>query len=149
VDGARFFARFLDADFVVRLLLTLLLVSLLPLAEIVVILFVGDLIGRYLTLAIVASIGLLGALAAARRLRGLLEAARARIRAGDYPAAELADVAGVLVAGLLLVAPGLITDAMGLLVFVPAVRRAVGRLITRRMQRRLTEVYEYLRLYDL
>ncbi len=149
MDGARLFARFLDADFVVRLLMTLLLVSLLPLAEIVLILFVGDLIGRYLTLAIVASIGLLGALAAARRLRGLLEAARARIRAGDYPAAELADVAGVLVACLLLVAPGLITDAVGLVVLVPAVRRAVGRLVTRRMQRRLTEVYEYLRLYDL
>jgi UPF0716 protein FxsA len=149
VDGARFWARFLEADFVVRLLLSLLLVALLPLAEIVLILFVGDLIGRYLTLAIVASIGLLGALTASRRLRSLLEAARARIRAGDYPAAELDDIAGVLIAGLLLVAPGLITDAMGLLAFVPPVRRAVGRRVTRRLRRRLTEVYEYLRLYDL
>ena len=149
MDGARFFARFLEPAFVVRLLFSLLLVSLLPLAEIVLILFVGDLVGRYLSLAIVAAASLLGALVAARRLRVLLQAARARIRRGDYPAAELVDIAGVLAAGVLLVTPGLVTDALGLLVFVPAVRRAAGRAITRRLQRRLSEVYEYLRLYDL
>jgi UPF0716 protein FxsA len=147
MDGL--FIRVLDREFAVKAVFVALLYSLVPLGEIVLILLVGDLIGRYLTLAIAASTGLLGALIAARQLRGLLDRARARIRAGVYPGPEFVDIAGVLVASLLLVTPGFVTDAIGLAMFVPAARKAVGGLITRRLQRRLTEVYEYLRLSDL
>ena len=149
MDGARFLIRFLDRDFVVRALFLVLLYSLVPLSEIILILFVGDLIGRYLTLALAASTGLVGVLIAARQLRSLIAAARAKIRGGVYPGAELVDAAGILVGSILLMTPGFVTDAMGLLMFLPAVRKKVGGMITRRLQRRLVEVYEYLRLYDL
>jgi UPF0716 protein FxsA len=149
VGDVRFFIRFFDRDFIVRVLFFVLLYSLLPLAEIVLILFVGDLIGKYLTLAVTASTGLLGVLIAARQLRGLLAAARLRIHSGEYPGPEFVEIAGILVGSILLMTPGFITDTLGLVMFVPAVRRAVGAMITRRLQRRLTEVYEYLRLYDL
>ena len=149
MDGVRLFLRFFDRDFVVRILFLVLLYSLLPLAEIVIILFVGDIIGKYLTLAVAASTGLLGVMVAVRQLRGLLEAARAKIRSGVYPGPEFVQIAGILVGSVLLMTPGFITDTMGLVMFIPAVRRAVGRAITRRLEKRLTEVYEYLRLYDL
>ncbi len=149
MGDVRFFIRLFDRDFMVRALFLLLLYSLLPLAEIVLILFVGDALGRYLTLALTASTALLGALVAARQLRGLLAAARARIRSGEYPGAEFVEIAGILVGSILLMTPGFITDVLGLVMFVPAVRRRVGRMVTSRLQRRLTEVYEYLRLYDL
>ena len=113
------------------------------------ILSVGDVIGKYLTLAITASTGLLGMLIAARQLRGLLGRARARIRSGEYPGAEFVEIAGILVGSILLMTPGFITDTLGLVMFIPAVRRRVGQAITGRLQRRLTEVYEVLRLYDL
>lgn len=149
MDGARFLVRFFDRDFVVRVLFLALLYALLPLAEIVLILFVADVMGKYLTLALAAATGLLGVLVATRQLRGLLETARAKIREGVYPGPEFADIAGIMVGSLLLVTPGFITDAMGLVMFVPAVRKSVGGLITHRFERRLTEVYEYLRLYDM
>lgn len=149
MDSARFFVRFFDRDFIVKLLFAVLLYSLLPLAEIVLILFVGDIIGKYLTLAVTASTGLLGVLVALRQLRGLVDAARASIRSGVYPGKEFVEIAGILLGSVLLMTPGFITDSLGLLMFVPAVRRAAGRAITRRLERRLTEVYEYLRLYDL
>jgi UPF0716 protein FxsA len=149
VDGARFLIRFLDRDFVVKLLFVALLYALLPLAEIVLILYLGEIVGKYVTLAAAGSTALVGVLFTVRPLRTLLGAARARIRAGTYPQAELVDAAGYLVAGLLFLAPGFITDAMGAAMFVPPVRRAVGRLVTRKLERRLLEAYEYLRLYDL
>ena len=149
MDSVRFFIRFFDRDFVVKVLFLVLLYSLLPLAEIVLILFVGDIIGKYLTLALAASSGLIGVLVAVRQLRGLLDTARGKIRSGVYPGAEFVEIAGIVVGSVLLMTPGFITDTMGLVMFIPAVRRAVGRLITRRLERRLTEVYEYLRLYDL
>ncbi len=149
MDGTGFLVRFFDREFIVKLLLVVLLYSLLPLAEIVLILFVGDMIGKYLTLAVTASTGLLGVLLAMRQLRGLVGAARASIRDGVYPGNEFVEIAGILIGSVLLMTPGFITDALGLLMFVPAVRRAAGRMVTRRLQRHLTEVYEYLRLYDL
>jgi UPF0716 protein FxsA len=148
-DDVRFLIRFLDRDFMVRLLFLGLLCSLLPLGEIVIILLAGDALGRYLTLAVTASTGLLGALLAARQVGGLLAAARGRIRSGEYPGDELVEIAGTLVAGILLMTPGFVTDAAGLVTLLPPLRRRVGRMVTRRLQRRLTEVYEYLRLYDL
>lgn len=149
MDGTGFLVRFFDREFVVKLLLAVLLYSLLPLAEIVLILSVGDIIGKYLTLAVTASTGLLGVLVAMRQLRGLVAAARASIRCGVYPGGEFVEIAGILLGSVLLMTPGFITDALGLLMLLPAVRRAAGRMITRRLQRHLAEVYEYLRLYDL
>jgi UPF0716 protein FxsA len=149
MDGAGLLLRFFDREFVLKALFLVLLYSLLPLGEIVLILFVGDIIGRYLTLALAASSGLFGVLVAARQLRVLLEAARRKIRSGVYPGAEFVEIAGVLVGAVLLMTPGFVTDAMGLAMFVPGVRRSIGRLITRRLERRLKEIYEYLRLYDL
>lgn len=149
MGDVRLFIRFFDREFMVKALFLVLLYSLLPLAEIVLILSVGDVIGKYLTLAITASTGLLGMLVAARQLRGLLDRARARIRSGEYPGAEFVEIAGILVGSILLMTPGFITDTLGLVMFIPAVRRRVGQAITGRLQRRLTEVYEVLRLYDL
>ena len=149
MGDVRLFIRFFDRDFMVKALFLVLLYSLLPLAEIVLILSVGDVIGKYLTLALTASTGLLGVLIAARQLRGLLDRARARIRSGEYPGAEFVEIAGILVGSVLLMTPGFITDTLGLVMFIPAVRRRVGQAITGRLQRRLTEVYEVLRLYDL
>jgi UPF0716 protein FxsA len=149
VDGARFVARFLDRDFVVRALFLVLLYSLLPIAEIVLIITIGGVIGQYLTLAIAAFTGLLGVMVAVRQVGRVQEATRRKIRSGVYPGPEFVEMAGILAGSLLLVTPGFITDAMGLLMLVPAIRRAVGRAITRRLERHLVEVYEYLRLYDL
>lgn len=149
MGDVRFFIRFFDRDFIVKVLFLVLLYSLLPLAEIVLILFLGDIVGKYLTLAVTASTGLFGVLVAARQLRSLLDAARSRIRSGEYPGSEFVEIAGILLGSVLLMTPGFITDSLGLVMLVPAVRRRVGALITRRLQRRLTEIYEYLRLYDL
>jgi UPF0716 protein FxsA len=149
VEGARFVARFLDRDFVVRALFLVLLYSLLPLAEIVLIITIGGVIGQYLTLAIAAFTGLVGVMVAVRQVGRLQEATRRKIRSGVYPGPEFVEMAGILAGSLLLVTPGFITDAIGLLMLIPAIRRAVGRAIVRRLERQLVEVYEYLRLYDL
>ena len=39
------------------------------------------------------------------------------------------DGIGILVAGILLITPGLLTDALGLLLFIPPVRRGLGRWV--------------------
>jgi UPF0716 protein FxsA len=145
----RLFLRFLDKEFLVKLIFILLLYSLVPLAEIFLFLYLGDLIGNYLILAIAAVVGLIGILFAVAQIRGTLDRLRAKVRKGQYPGREFVDLAGMLVSSVLLLTPGFITDFAGFLLLMPFFRGALGKAIARRMDKNFKEVYEYLKLYDL
>ena len=149
MTGMKVLLRFFERDFITRLLFLMLLYSLLPLSEIVLLLFIGDHLGKYFTLTCAASTGFLGVLVALSQLRGATNSLRQKVRQGVYPGAEFISIAGVLVGGLLLLTPGFITDVMGLLLFFPGLRDVIGRLITRKMEKELKELYEYLQLYEL
>ena len=147
--GLQLFLRFFERDFITKLILLFLLYSLLPIGEIFLILYLGGQLGNYLTLALAASTGLVGVLISLARLQETNRRLREKIAAGEYPGAEFVELAGVLVSGVLLLTPGFVTDVLGLMLFLPSIRGAVGRAITRRASRHLKEVYEYLRLYEL
>ena len=146
--GAGVLLKFLEKTFFSRVLLLFLLYSLLPLSEIVLILYMGGMLGKYLTLACAATTGLLGVLMAATQFRKELHELRLKVKEGIYPGREFMSLAGIFVGGLLLLTPGFITDFFGFLLFIPVIRTFVGGLITRRMEKRLKEVYEYLKLYE-
>jgi UPF0716 protein FxsA len=143
------FLRFLDRSFIVRLFLIALLYSLLPLAEIFLLIYLGGRIGNYLTLALAALTGLLGMVVALREFQKNLASLKSKIRQGAYPGREFVNLTGILFGGLLLLTPGFITDAFGFLLFLPVIRNAVGGALVSRMQTRLKDLYEYLKLYDL
>ncbi len=144
----RLLFRFLDRDFLFKLIFLMLLYSLVPLAEIFLFIYLSPLIGNFLILALAAIIGLIGVLIAARQITTLLKSLKEKIKNGQYPGQEFVDLAGILVGSLFLLTPGFITDFFGFLLLVPPIRRGFGRLIVRRMESRLTELYEYLRLSD-
>jgi UPF0716 protein FxsA len=126
--------------------MVLLLVFLIavPLAELYVIVQVAHLIGFIPTLVVLLAVSVAGAwllkhegMAAWRRVRD----ATAR---GEMPATQVADGALVLLGGALLMTPGFITDAAGLLLLIPGVRVAlrggIRRLIWRWGRRRMRVV---------
>jgi UPF0716 family protein affecting phage T7 exclusion len=55
----------------------------------------------------------------------------------------------VLLGAVFLITPGFITDFLGFLLFIPFFRNKIGNLITRRMESRLKDIYEYLKLYEM
>ena len=141
--------QFLDRGFVLKVLFLIMLCSLLPVADIFLLLYIRDYIGIYLLVALVASTGLLGLLFAYQQIRAILQALRTSVDDGRYPRMEFMNLAGALVASLLLLTPGFVTDLLGILLFLPLLRVFVGRSVNRRMEGRLKELYEYLKLYDL
>ncbi len=145
----RLIFRFLDRDFLYKLIFALLLYSLVPLGEIFLFLYLADLIGNYLILAAAALTGLVGVLIALRQVPRVLASLKAKIRHGEYPGQEFVDLAGILVGCILLLTPGFVTDLFGFLLFLPPLRAAAGKAVARRMERKLREVYEYLRLQQL
>jgi len=148
MNQARTLLRFFDRSFITRLLLLALLYSLLPLAEIFLLIYLGDRIGNYFTLALAALTGLIGMLFALRGFRRNLEILKKKIRAGEYPGEEFVTLTGIFLAAVLLLTPGFITDVLGLLLFVPVIRSGLGRLLIRLTRTDLKELYEYLKLYD-
>ena len=148
MNQARTLLRFFDRSFITRVLLLALLYSLLPLAEIFLLIYLGDRMGNYFTLALAALTGLIGMLFALRGFRKNLDILKRKIRAGEYPGEEFATLTGIFVAAVLLLTPGFITDVLGLLLFVPVIRNGLGRLLIRLTRTDLKELYEYLKLYD-
>jgi UPF0716 protein FxsA len=73
------------------------------------------------------------------RRQGLatMQRIRADAAAGRLPAAALIEAAVIAAAALLMALPGFITDAVGILLFVPALRRLFGRLIKGRLAARM------------
>jgi UPF0716 protein FxsA len=148
MNQARTLLRFFDRSFITRVLLLALLYSLLPLAEIFLLIYLGDRMGNYFTLALAALTGLIGMLFALRGFRKNLDILKRKIRAGEYPGEEFATLTGIFVAAVLLLTPGFITDVLGLLLFVPVIRSGLGRMLIRLTRTDLKELYEYLKLYD-
>lgn len=144
---ANYVLRFFDRTFITKVLLLALLYSLLPLAEIFLLMAcVGSRIGTYFTLALAATVGLVGMLLTLGEFHRNLEILKGKIRAGVHPEEEFVALTGIFFAGVLLLTPGFITDLLGFLLFLPALRNALGRLVIRLIGINLKELYEYLKL---
>lgn len=109
------------------------LIFLVPILEIATFVVVGSHIGVLATVLLVVATSVAGA--ALLRIQGLgtLARIRAQVDRGALPDRELAHGAMILVAGLLLLMPGFLTDLVGLLLFIPPVRDAAWRLLRGRI----------------
>jgi UPF0716 protein FxsA len=115
-----------------------ILFILLPIAEIYVIVKVGEAIGILPTLALLIVDGFLGAALARSQGRGAWIRFNRALAEGRVPAREVFDGAMIIVGGAFLLAPGFITDAIGLLLLLPPTRAAFRGLVARMARRRLT-----------
>ena len=138
--------RIIDRGFLLKALYLALLYSLVPVGEIAFILYLRSFFGNYLLVAAVLFTGLFGVAVTWKLISSSLRALSARVRSGSYPDEEFALLAGSLITGLFLVTPGFITDVIGLLFVLPVIRRAVGRAMAMRIEGRLKELYEYMKL---
>jgi len=107
------------------------------LVEIYLFVLVGQAIGALNTIGLVIVISLTGAWLTKREGLGVLSRLRAQVDAGRMPTNELIDGVLILAGGIMLVVPGFITDACGLLLLFPPTRAVVRRFVRRRIQVRV------------
>jgi UPF0716 protein FxsA len=119
-------------------LLALLAVFILvPLAELYVILKVGDAIGVLWTVALLLVDSVLGTVLFRSQGRTVWRRFNETMSAGRVPHRELIDGVLIIFGGAFLITPGFITDILGLLLLVPPTRSVIRRLILRRLGRRV------------
>ena len=112
----------------------------MPLAELYVIVQVSHVFGVLTTLLILLLVSVAGAWMVKREGLGVLRRAQARVDDGEVPGREIVDGLLILLAGALLLVPGFITDAIGLLLLLPPVRAGMRVFLTGRLARRAGRV---------
>ena len=116
--------------------LLFVLFVVVPLVELYVIVAVASQIGALPTIALLLVISFAGAWLVRREGVGVLRRTQSTLQAGGLPAREMVDGALLLAAGAMLVVPGFVTDAFGLVLVVPPVRSFVRDRLLRRWERR-------------
>lgn len=108
-----------------------------PLLELAVLVQLGKMFGFWSTLAIIILAGIAGA--ALARWQGLrvLYRIQAELAGGKIPATELLDGLLILIAGVMLLTPGFLTDICGLLLLLPGVRHLVRAWLKMKLLRLL------------
>ncbi len=104
-----------------------LLFTLLPIVELTILIRIGQATAWWAPVVLVILTGAAGA--ALARWQGLRVYRRIRddARAGRMPADALVDGLLILLAGILLVTPGVVTDLVGIAFLIPPIRSLVKR----------------------
>jgi UPF0716 protein FxsA len=111
---------------------------LVPIAELYVIVQVSHVFGVLDTLVLLFAISIAGGWLAKHQGLGVLRRIQDQVAVGRVPTSHLVDGAILLVAGVLMLAPGFITDAVGLLLLLPPTRAVVRRMLMTRFRRTVT-----------
>jgi UPF0716 protein FxsA len=113
---------------------------LVPIVEIYVIIRVGQVIGAWWTIALLIADSIFGSWLVKHEGRRAWAALTTTLQSGRMPARELADGALILVGGTLMISPGFVTDAAGILLILPFTRPVARRILTGVVARRFVEV---------
>jgi len=108
----------------------------LPFAELALLIKTGQTIGWWPTLALLLGAAVLGAAIVARQGLAVARRVQEAVARGRPPVGPVLDGAFMLLAGTLLIAPGFITDAIGLALLVAPIRHRVARAVVRRLLER-------------
>jgi len=109
-----------------------LLFIVIPIAELYVILKVGDLIGILPTIALLIADSLFGAWLMRSQGRAVWQRFQGTMQAGRIPHREVFDGVLVIFGGAFLITPGFITDIVGVLLLLPPTRSLFRRWLVRR-----------------
>jgi UPF0716 protein FxsA len=108
----------------------LLVITLFGLLDFIVLFSLGSQIGLLPTLAMVLITGAIGLHLIKREGRATLMRAQERLQRGEMPSGELMEGAALIFGGALLMAPGFLSDALGLLCLLPASRSLLTRSVS-------------------
>ena len=109
---------------------------LLPLAELYVIIQVGQAFGALNTIALLILISAAGAWLVKREGMSVWRRFQNQVGAGSVPAKEIADGVMILFAGALLMSPGFLTDLLAIALLLPPVRAVLRGSVMRAAARR-------------
>ncbi len=117
----------------------LFLFIVVPAVELGLLIQLGIRIVTLPTLGLIAVTGVVGAFLARRQGLSVLRQMQAEMAAGRLPGGSIVDGVIILLAGALLITPGILTDIVGFTCLVPQARRIFKKYLWRRLERAVRE----------
>ncbi|MEC7940425.1 MAG: FxsA family protein [Pseudomonadota bacterium] len=111
----------------------LLLFIFVPIIEIGLFIQVGGFLGLWPTIALVLITAFVGASLVRSQGIQTLMSVQGRLQQGEMPAQQILEGVMLAVAGVLLLTPGFMTDALGMLVLLPVPRAMIAKKIMEKM----------------
>ena len=128
------------ADTLPYVVVALLLLVVVPLIELYVLVQVASAIGVWNAIGLLLLISIVGAWIVKRQGMAMWRRAQLQLDAGRVPAKEVADGVLLLLAGILLLVPGFVTSAIGVLLLLPPVRALVRGVLLHRWVGKVTVI---------
>jgi UPF0716 protein FxsA len=119
------------------LLYLFLLFTIVPLVELSILIWIGGQTEWWVPILMVIGTGVAGSALARWQGWQVLQRIRADAAAGRMPADALIDAFLILIAGVLLVTPGVISDLLGVVLLIPPARAVVKRAVTAWIKRNI------------
>jgi len=116
--------------------LLFVLFLVVPIAELAVILLIGQQIGPWWTIALLIADSIFGSWLARREGIGAWRRFRTALESSRVPTREIADGALILLAAALMLTPGFLTDIVGILLLLPPTRAVIRRYLLAYVARR-------------
>ncbi len=116
-----------------------LLFTAVPLVELYLLISIGQVIGAMNTILLVLLTGIVGAWLAQREGVRTIGRIQALLANGEMPGKELIDALLILVAGFVLITPGVVTDVLGLLLLFPVTRSVIRNWLAKNFQQRISD----------
>ncbi len=123
------------------LLYLLILFTVVPLVELTILVQLTQRFNLATTIVLVVVTGVIGAKLARREGLKTWRRIQDDLAAGHAPTAGMVDGALILLAGAVLVTPGVLTDACGFLLLVPVVRRWIRGRLAAALERRIVVMH--------
>lgn len=117
----------------------LLLFLITPAVELGLLIQVDRLIGFWSTIGLIILTGIVGSYLARREGLSAWRRLNSRLHAGELPGKELADGVIILVAGALLITPGVLTDFFGFMGLLPPTRALIRKAVMKRLQSKMED----------
>ena len=110
--------------------------TIIPIIEIYLLIEIGSMFGTLMAVTLIILTGFLGAFLA--RMQGLQAVYRIQesLREGRMPSGELLDALLIVIAGIVLLTPGFLTDSAGFLLLIPATRNSIKHWLRRQIELR-------------
>ncbi|MEO2268676.1 FxsA family protein [Pseudoalteromonas pernae] len=116
-----------------------LLFIIVPIIEIALLIQVSEVIGGFATIALIIITAIIGAKLVKQQGVSAMRDAQLQMAQGQMPAEQMFTGICVIIAGVLLLTPGIVTDVFGFLLLTPAVRKRMSSAFASQAQVHMTQ----------